>query len=178
MVSGTTQELQNTILANQNRRYTEMTNGTWLAEQLEPKLMYKAGSRYWAAIFVRCVFLLAILGVILGFGLGHLVDGSKITSTEFNASMLSIHFVYLVLCAAMFLLGTYYFFRGRGTETLIPCMNSVWYAAFTVFWYCLVIVAFVINALEMRRTACGVYTTSPRNSDLDAKLCALVDNLP
>jgi hypothetical protein len=180
MLSRTPHHLQTPFTSTRGREYTELTScdGTFSADRVEQKSMHESGRRYWAAILVRCAFLLAILGVILGFGLGHLIDGSKLTTTEFNASMLSIHFMYLVLCAAMFMLSTYYFLRGQGTETLIPCMQTLWYAVFTVFWYCLVVVAFVINALEMRRTVCGVYTTSPVNADLDTKLCAMVDNLP
>lgn len=89
--------------------------------------------------------------------------------------MLSIHFTYLILVVTLLILTIYYTFTETTGSTLIPCMNSKWYAAFTIFRYVCIIAAFVINALEMRRTACGVYTTSPVSAGLDQRLCDLVD---
>jgi hypothetical protein len=180
VLSDAPSELHDISFNGRARGYSELASYDEARYQSEARLttMHEAGPRYWTAILVRCLSILAILGVILGFGLGHLLDGAKIESEAFSASMLSIHFMYLILCAALFVLIAYYFIRGRATDTIIPCMNSKWYIWFTIFWYCLVLTSFIINAVEMRRTFCGVYTTSTPSAGLDNKLCALVDSLP
>jgi hypothetical protein len=128
--------------------------------------------KYIPAILFRAALLIFIAALIFGFGLGHILSQSRGMSESFNASKLSIHVTYLVMLVVLCLLCLWYFFRGYATTTLIPCVNSLWYTIFTVFWYCLVIVAFVINSLEMRRTSCGVYTTDLVSDNKDDALCA------
>lgn len=128
--------------------------------------------RYIPAILFRAAVLIFIAALIFGFGLGHILSHTRKMAESFGASKLSIHVTYLLMLAVLFILCLWYFARGYATTTLIPCINSVWYTVFTIFWYCLIVVAFVINCLEMRRTSCGIYTTDLVSDKKDDALCA------
>jgi hypothetical protein len=126
--------------------------------------------RYWKAVVFRLFYLLFILAIILTFGIGHVLAQPDIPDV---ASVIILHFLYISLCLILFLLSIYYFIRGQGDTTLIPCINSTWYTIFTLLWYAWAVACIVINSLEMRRTYCGVYTTFPIWAGLDQQLCAL-----
>jgi hypothetical protein len=143
----------------------------------ESKISNLRSQRYWGTFIYRLVILLALVGIVFGFGLGHLVS-RRIFQEDFSASKLSIHFTYLFFSGTFFILAMWYFAREQATTTMIPCINSLWYTAFTVVWYSMVLATFIINAIEMRRTFCGVYTTSTPGEDMDKAMCSLIDQIP
>lgn len=74
------------------------------------------------------------------------------------ASALAMVIFYLVVfgCSSSILL--YYFIRGVNTTTIIPCASMLWYKIYTILISCMVVLVFVLVALETARTPCGSYT--------------------
>jgi hypothetical protein len=127
---------------------------------------------YWKAVILRLMFLFALLSIVLVFGVGHLLAEKNAPTV---ASLIFVHFLYISLCFVLLILGVYYFTTGKASSVLIPCINSKWYTMFTIAWYGFVVVCIVVNCVEMRRTACGVYTTVPPSAGLDDRLCSLYE---
>jgi hypothetical protein len=128
--------------------------------------------RHPRAVLFRLFYLLFLLAIIVAFGIGHILAQPDVPDV---ASAIMVHFLYISLCLVMFVLSIYYFVRQQGETTLIPCINSNWYTVFTILWYAWAVVCIIFNAVEMRRTACGVYTTFPISAGLDQQLCALFE---
>jgi hypothetical protein len=128
---------------------------------------------YWKAVILRLLFLFALLSIVLVFGVGHLLAQKNLPTV---ASLIFVHFLYISLCIALLIAGLYYFTTGQATNVLIPCINSKWYTMCTIAWYCFAAICIVFNCIEMRRTACGVYTTFPPSAGLDDRLCSLYEN--
>jgi len=55
----------------------------------------------------------------------------------------------------------YYFIRGRNTTTIIPCLTSVWYQAYTILLFVLAVGVIALACVETRWSVCGYYTTWP-----------------
>jgi hypothetical protein len=127
---------------------------------------------YWKAVILRLIFLFALLGIVVVFGVGHLLAEKNAPTI---ASLIFVHFLYTSLCFVLLILGLYYSTTGKANSVLIPCINSKWYTMFTIAWYGFVVVCIVVNCIEMRRTVCGVYTTVPPSAGLDDRLCSLYE---
>ncbi|KAH8587510.1 hypothetical protein B0O99DRAFT_526663 [Bisporella sp. PMI_857] len=123
----------------------------------------------WASMLFR-FGILAVNAAVFVNQCFHITGHHTFGGTQ-SVSGLLIHFLYHIMTMVMLVLFTIYFMRGKVQDTMIPCINSKWYLIYTVIWYALAVVVVVVNALEMRRTSCGVYTTYSPSSGLDGELC-------
>ena len=130
--------------------------------------------KYWKANLFRLTYIVLLFGIIVVFGIGHLVAQRDVPTV---ASLILVHFLYISFCLVLLILSIYYFLTGKATTVLIPCFNSAWYTTFTIMWYLYCLVCIVFNCVEMRRTSCGVYTTYPFSDGFDDKLCSLYGSL-
>ncbi len=121
-----------------------------------------------AAILLRGGFMLVLLAVFAAQAL-HIVAWFHATT---SVSAVSEHLLYHSLITATITIFTFQLLRPDGDSTVLPCINSPWYTAYTILWYLAAVYVVVINGLETRRTSCGVYTTLPASAGLDAQLCA------
>ena len=124
---------------------------------------------YWASMLFR-FGILAVNSAIFVNQCFHITGHHTFGGTQ-SVSGLLIHFLYHIMTTVMLGLFAYFYMRGRVHDTMIPCINSKWYLIYTIVWYMLAVAVVVVNALEMRRTSCGVYTTYAPSSGLDEDLC-------
>lgn len=124
--------------------------------------------RYWASILLRFGILASVAAIFIGQCF-HII-GHPFGCRQ-SVSGLIMHFLYHIMSTVMLVLFTVYLTCGKGQDTMIPCINSMWYLIYTVIWYAFAVAVITVNALEMRRTSCGVYSTFPPSSRLDEELC-------
>jgi len=98
---------------------------------------------------------LALIGTLLYFMLPQRVE-SWLSVTDFVTN-----FFYLFLLVATSLVFIVYFIRGESTTTVIPCLTSTWYKAYTGSIILIIVVMIIIAAIETRKTQCGDYTSYP-----------------
>jgi len=68
---------------------------------------------------------------------------------------------YLIFLVTSTIIYFYYFICGRDTTTIIPCLSSVWYQAYTILLFALAIALIALACIETRWSVCGYYTTWP-----------------
>jgi hypothetical protein len=78
---------------------------------------------------------------------------------------------YAFFLACSVILYGVYFLRGRSTNSIIPCHNTVWYKIYTGMVMAFMAVLVILACLETRKTPCGVYTTYPRDLSIDYYMC-------
>ncbi|RYP69382.1 hypothetical protein DL771_006139 [Monosporascus sp. 5C6A] len=129
---------------------------------------------FWASIVFRAVYLLPILAMsttcILYLGPWTAKDITSPTSNGLTTTSFLLALSYLLFVSTTAIVCAYYFARGH-TTTVIPCISSLWYKAYTVVVIGLGIVLIVISCMETRKTPCGIYTSgSGEVADIDACL--------
>lgn len=119
---------------------------------------------YWPSMVFRVVFLLPLLG-LLGMPVLFLTwepwaqmraYGER-GETSFPTTVFVLIIFYLVLFAGTFAVISYQFVRGR-TSTVLPCIDSVWYKAYSAILLVSALGLFTIACIETRMTVCGRYT--------------------
>ena len=128
---------------------------------------------YWPAVLFRLIIVLILLGFVL-VGIGHLLTNKEFTG-EFNAAGITEHFLYSVWVFVTLVIFVVYGVRGEADTTIIPCVASRWYLAYTLIWYAGAVAVIVLNSVQLRRTKCGLYTTYTVEEGLDDKLCAMFE---
>ena len=123
----------------------------------------------WKGIVVRIVFLGALLAMTLGVVLAIVMRWGPATKHSLSALLTGVYYLFLLTCTTSTLL--IYILMGKGNTTVIPCIESPFYKAYTYSLFSLSIGYIVIAALETRRTACGLYTTSPIEWKQDNDIC-------
>ncbi|RYP02262.1 hypothetical protein DL764_005869 [Monosporascus ibericus] len=129
---------------------------------------------FWASMVFRAVYLLPILAMsttcILYLGPWTAKDITSPTSNGLTMTSFLLALSYLLFTSTTAIVCAYYFARGH-TTTVIPCISSLWYKAYTVVVIGLGISLIVISCLETRKTPCGIYTSgSGEVADIDACL--------
>ncbi|RYP25842.1 hypothetical protein DL767_008233 [Monosporascus sp. MG133] len=129
---------------------------------------------FWASIVFRAVYLLPILAMsttcILYLGPWTAKDITSPTSNGLTTTSFLLALSYLLLTSTTAIVCAYYFARGH-TTTVIPCISSLWYKAYTIVVIGLGIALIVISCIETRKTPCGIYTSgSGEVADIDACL--------
>jgi len=126
---------------------------------------------YWPAILFRITIVLVLVAFV-GIGVGHLLTNKEF-SGDLNVSGVSEHFLYSIWVVITLIIFVVFGVRGKANTTIIPCIGSRWYLAYTLLWYIGAVAVIVLNAVQMRQTSCGVYTTYAASDGLDNKLCAM-----
>ena len=127
--------------------------------------------RYWPAVVFRLIIIFILLVFVL-VGIGHLLTNKEFTG-DFNAAAITQHLLYSLWVLVTLVIFVVYGVRGKANTTIIPCVASRWYLAYTLIWYAWAVAVIVLNSVQMRRTICGVYTTYTVEDGLDDKLCAM-----
>lgn len=144
-----------------------------MAKLLDPSSVLTTESRFrptsfWASRIFRGLYVTPLV-IIWAFGPLYLIPwpehGRSFTVTSFMAGVIGAIFTTAALCIYV-----YYAFWLGSTSTIIPCIVSPWYKAFTIFYYMSMGAAVVVSAIETRRTSCGTYTTD--TSQFDAAYCS------
>lgn len=152
------QRTRSLLSAGKSQRYHVITQQYSLEEhpQQKPNRSSRLGpntasSRLWT---ILCLFF-----TFGGCGAGAYLACSGMGPKSFviitSASSLTMMIYYLLLCASGGLIMTYYLLRGRGGETAIPCMNSLWYQLLNGLIMVAAIIMFVITALETKMQSNG-----------------------
>ncbi|KAI1378727.1 hypothetical protein F4677DRAFT_465848 [Hypoxylon crocopeplum] len=63
-----------------------------------------------------------------------------------------------------------YFIRGFNTSTIIPCISSPWYKAYSMFLTALMVTLVIVAGIQTRKTPCGKFTSWPAGTG-DRFLC-------
>ncbi|KAF1986784.1 hypothetical protein K402DRAFT_376689 [Aulographum hederae CBS 113979] len=116
-------------------------------------------------ILVKLSLLLLGLGILVLCFLS-LLPLSGGPDTIVTLLMCSIHTFYSVVTMVITLACV---LSGNANTTVIPVIGSLWYKAYTLSCFGMLLVLFVVSMLETRRSWCGLYTTYPMK-DLDGKL--------
>jgi hypothetical protein len=127
---------------------------------------------YWPAVLLRVLYLFVWLCFTAYMAICQVTTVGELLSPYPLASTIVDHLLYLFLCLMTFFISLFYIAIGEGNNTVMPCIGTFWYTAYTIAWYIGAVAVVVIRGLETRRTPCGVYTTFPPEAGLDEKLCA------
>ena len=120
-------------------------------------------------IAIRGFYMTAVLGVI---GLSIYVPISiTLSKSVYTATILLRTVFYILVCVISGGIFAGYVFRRKpwAQSTVIPCIASPWYKAYTCLMILLMIVMIIIAALETRRTPCGIYTL--HTEAVDSQVC-------
>jgi hypothetical protein len=128
---------------------------------------------YPPAVLFRIAVVL-LLFAFIGISVGHVLTNKQFMG-DTNVAGFSQHILYTIWVIATLIIFVAYGVQGQARTTIIPCIGSRWYLAYTLLWYAGAVVVIVLNAVQMRRTTCGEYTTYLPSAGLDDKLCAMFD---
>ncbi|KAI3324359.1 hypothetical protein HD806DRAFT_66317 [Xylariaceae sp. AK1471] len=113
---------------------------------------------YWPSRIFRTLFFLAILGYLAlswSWLIPQTSEGRDITITATTFLVLLFYIFWTTTASIMV---SYYFVRGH-TTTIIPCINSIWYTAYTMFIIAFALALFIIACIETAKTPCGKFTS-------------------
>jgi hypothetical protein len=118
----------------------------------------------WRGWLIPAAFSVPLVG-LWGMTLFYItpLNGRLYTTTNFM-----VNFFYLVFLTGCISISSTYLWKGRKENTrstVIPCVNSLWYKAYTLALIMAAVALMVVAALETRKTPCGRYTTSRRSHD-------------
>jgi hypothetical protein len=68
---------------------------------------------------------------------------------------------YMAVLTPSIAIYTFYFIKGETTTTIIPCISSRWYKAYSVYVLLNIVALVTISSIETRRAICGKYTAMP-----------------
>ncbi|OTA92517.1 hypothetical protein M434DRAFT_387163 [Hypoxylon sp. CO27-5] len=123
----------------------------------------------WASRLFLIFYILllqSILGILFFYSSG---GGQTVTSFIF-------YLVYQIIPIVSILLFSYYFIRGLTSTTIIPCISSSWYKAYSLILMGLMMALIVVASLQTRQTPCGKYTSDLEMYD-GTTLCETDDTL-
>lgn len=143
-------------------------NGTYLEPGIEdiphvigstPSAVQVWGSRIFRVVYMTpflCAFAVCFMYLTPFVG-GSLFPMGKWTITSWLLSLF-----YTVIVTPGIAIYGYYFVHGEiHTTTIIPCISTTWYKAYSVFIMIFMGVLLTVSGIETRKTVCGVYTTLP-----------------
>jgi hypothetical protein len=122
----------------------------------------------WRAIFWEISFLAATAG-LLGLASCYFKRNPRITAGTYSTLLINVFYVFFLLVTLV--ITVFYTIRCQNNTTIIPCINSIFYMAYTCILFALATIVTIITALETRKTACGVYTTYPESLGWDHYVC-------
>jgi hypothetical protein len=126
----------------------------------------------WRGILTRAILmgvLLALIVLTLCFFALDFKSDTRISLTTFVSQPF-----YLFFLACTFAIVSIFILRKegeKGNTTIIPCIQSYWYRAYTYMLFSLALFFILVSALETRRTKCGLYTTVPIDWGQDDLIC-------
>ncbi|GKU04898.1 hypothetical protein FLAG1_06512 [Fusarium langsethiae] len=129
-----------------------------------PQPRFKTPSSSWGSKAFRTFFLFAVLSLLVIDTL-YFIRGGRHTATSFTVTL--VYLFFLTMTAIIFIP---YFWQGKTTSTIIPCITSTAYKVYTGLIFAITVAAIVISCVETRRTPCGKYT-SGHGIEADLRAC-------
>lgn len=120
------------------------------------------------ATFWEVLFLSATAG-LLGLASWYFKPNPLITAGPYSTLLINVFYVFFLLVTLT--ITFFYTVRYQNNTTIIPCIESDFYMAYTCILFTLAILVTIITALETRKTACGVYTTYAGSLGWDYYVC-------
>ncbi|RGP78837.1 endoglucanase e [Fusarium longipes] len=125
---------------------------------------FEIPSSSWGSKIFRTFFILAVMSLLV-LDILYFVRGGRHTATSFVVTL--VYLFFLTMTLVIFLP---YFWQGKTTSTIIPCITSMAYKVYTCMMFAIIIVAIVISCIETRKTPCGKYT-SGSGVEADLRAC-------
>lgn len=121
--------------------------------------MHILGSR----IF-RVIYMIPFFGafVVCFMYLTPLLPGGVFPKGVWTITSWLVALFYTVIVTPGIVLYCYYFAHGEiHRTTIIPCISTTWYKAYSVFIMAFIVLLLTVSGIETRKTVCGSYTTLP-----------------
>lgn len=143
-------------------------------EQSPPASTYPHSEQFypessWRGVVVRIGFLGALLVFTAASITSMATNIRPDTKTGLPALLTGIYYLFLLICT----ISTFsvYIWTEKSNTTVIPCIESPAYKVYTYGLFLITIGYIVVTALETRRAACGLYTTTPIEWGQDDAMC-------
>jgi hypothetical protein len=139
----------------------------WLTTPLEAERFFQAPNSSWSS----CVFRTFYLLICIGFCVSALMATLPRVNTGVNYSVTSIllGLFYCILLSISSVIYAVYFLRGKTTTTIIPCISSSWYKAYTILLMAIMVIMVTIAAIQTNRLPNGMYTSYAQSVQLDCQ---------
>ncbi|KAB8244534.1 hypothetical protein BDV35DRAFT_359610 [Aspergillus flavus] len=125
------------------------------------------------AVAVRCCYL-GLMTAILAICVCYMIpyNGALMILTQPASSsvlwlLIVMYIVFILVSIILFV--TYLIRCGRDTTTVIPCLRTWWYRAYTLIFITAAIALIVLSGVYTRRTSCGQLTVFP--AEFDQEVC-------
>ena len=143
-------------------------NGTYLDHENEdvlriitsaPSAVRVWGSRVFRTLYIApflCAFAICFMYLTPFVPVGLAPRG------EWTISSWLLSLFYTVIVGPGIAIYGYYFIHGEiHNTTIIPCISTTWYKAYSIFMMSFMAVLLIVSGIETRKTVCGAYTTLP-----------------
>lgn len=121
---------------------------------------YHARSRLWCSRAFRAFYLVPILGCwCLAFLFITPWVGTYGWKGIWTTTSWLLGVYYVSLCTPMALIMGYHFARGPITTTIIPCISTWWYKAYSMMVAMFTVILIAVAAIETHKTVCGKYSS-------------------
>ncbi|KAH6648441.1 hypothetical protein BKA67DRAFT_661416 [Truncatella angustata] len=110
---------------------------------------------FWPSILFRVFFTLFLLGLPTMLGVYILPWAGAVRFTTTNFVVCMFYLMFTLATAAVFIR----YLAVGATSTVVPCINSVWYKAYTMMLGILALGMIIVACIETRKTPCGKYTS-------------------
>ncbi|XP_014562415.1 hypothetical protein COCVIDRAFT_84363, partial [Bipolaris victoriae FI3] len=126
---------------------------------------FRSPGSSWGSRIFRFFFLGILWGVwvLAVFCIAPSIRGGVTTYTTTSFLLSLYYFLFATVTAATF---TLFFFRGKTTNTILPCISSTWYRLYTILFTGLMIGLIVIASIETNKTVDGSYSSWEPMEDL------------
>jgi hypothetical protein len=115
-------------------------------------------SNCWRSMLIRAIFLTPLIGS-MALSTAYIGQSQPGYGNFFTGTHLVLILFYLVVTVGAVVIFLIYFWKGNTGNTVLPCIEEMWYKIYTGTLIFLAVVAVVISGLETRKTKCGTYTT-------------------
>ncbi|KAE8416415.1 hypothetical protein BDV36DRAFT_310119 [Aspergillus pseudocaelatus] len=120
-------------------------------------------------VIVRCCYLgliCAILAICACYMIPYNGASEMLTHATSSSVLWLLIFMYIVFILVSIVLFVIYLIqRGRDTTTIIPCIRTWWYRAYTLVFIAAAVALIILSGVYTRRTSCGQLTVFPPTFD-------------
>jgi hypothetical protein len=139
----------------------------WLTTPLTAETYFRAPNSSWSSCAFRAFYLLICTGLCI-FALIFALPWVDFYS-YYSVTSLLVGLFYSIFFSISSVIYAVYFVRGRTTTTIIPCISSLWYKAYTVLLMATMVIMVTIAAIQTNQLPNGAYTSYAQAVQLDCK---------
>ncbi|KAF2674486.1 hypothetical protein BT63DRAFT_435588 [Microthyrium microscopicum] len=88
-------------------------------------------------------------------------QAAPVADGQMSATLYAQIIFFAILFISTSFISAFYFLGGKSKTTIIPCIDSPWYKAYTALIFLGMILLITLGAIETRKTWCGEWTTYP-----------------